>query len=456
MFDRFCVLLARLYPAEFSRAYSDEAVRLIRDRVRHERGVIPRIRLVIDLATDLLGIWLRSRPRHAMSYARIAGMPSFQVIEARRPRTEALAGGVLLSMLLFGGFALLFQPKTPPMRATNDRPSRTHAPVRGAGVDESASAAKIASSGRHQLVAVLADTVRHRYFDRTAGDRLADTLLARDKKGDYEAIPDDVKLAAQLNVDLQSASRGLGIPAGVFVADVVYSERPLPTGPPPPMTEDMRRRNRAALLAEHCLFEKVEMLPREIGYVKLNGFADPSICHETASHAMAAVNTARALIVDLRDNAGGIGDTALQIAGYVFDRPTFMFDPRAGSAVPPTTASPIPGNRLADKPVFVITSAATQSAAEYFVYNMKMLKRVTIVGERTAGHEHAGGFYRIDDHFGIGIQDAKPPASPYSIKGWEALGVEPDVQARRTDAFEVAKKLAESRVSVPIRKRSGP
>jgi len=38
-----------------------------------------------------------------------------------------------------------------------------------------------------------------------------------------------------------------------------------------------------------------------------------------------------------------------------------------------------------------------------------MLKRVTIVGERTAGHQHSGAFRRIDDHFGMGIQETPPP-----------------------------------------------
>ena len=142
---------------------------------------------------------------------------------------------------------------------------------------------------------------------------------------------------------------------------------------------------------------------------------------------MAAVNNADALIIDLRDNGGGMGETALQIAGYLFDRPAFLFDPRPHSPVPSHTASPIAGNTLADKAVYVLTSSRTQSAAEYFVYNLKMLKRVTIVGERTAGAMHAGAFHRIDDHFGMGIQETPPPDNPYPVKGWEVIGIEPDV-----------------------------
>ena len=86
------------------------------------------------------------------------------------------------------------------------------------------------------------------------------------------------------------------------------------------------------------------------------------------------------------------------------------------------------GNKLADKPVYVLTSSSTQSAAEYFVYNLKMLKRATVVGETTAGHQHSGAFHRINDHFGMGIQEGAPPDNPYAVKGWEVIGVEPDMK----------------------------
>jgi C-terminal processing protease CtpA/Prc len=253
-------------------------------------------------------------------------------------------------------------------------------------------------------------------------------------------------LAARINADIQTTSRALGIPAGVFVANVVYSARPLPTGPPPPATAEMRERHRAALLQQNCLFETVETLPHNIGYVKLNGFADVTACQETTGRAMASLDTADALIVDLRDNGGGFGDTALQIAGYLFDRPTYMYDPRPQSPVPARTASPVSGNNLVDKPVYLLTSSRTQSAAEYFVYNLKMLKRATVVGETTAGRQHSGAFHRIDDHFGIGIQEAAPPDNPYSVKGWEVIGIEPDVRVSATEAFDAARKLAEYRV----------
>ena len=444
MFETFCVLLLRLYPAGFQRAYGREAVQLMRDRARHERGFFVRIRLLLDLAIDLGVTSLHGFQSSKPLLAHIDGPPRFDVIHMHRPRPAALAVGMLTTILMFAAFTLLLQLEALP-NAPAHLGKRSGFAMPGAGSNRSARQVTAANpEARHKLIAAIAANLKQRYVDRAIGQQLADALLARDKKGEYESLDMGTNFAARINRDIQTTSRALGIPRGVFVADVVYSARPLPAGPPPPMTEQMRERDRAMLLQQNCLFERIETLPRNVGYMKLTGFADATACQETTARAMASLNDAAALIVDLQDDGGGFGETALQIAGYLFDHPTFMYDPRPDSPVPARTASPISGNKLADKPVYVLTSSRTQSAAEYFVYNLKMLKRATIVGETTAGHQHSGAFHRITDHFGMGIQEAAPPDNPFPVKGWEAIGIDPDVKVSRTEAFDRARKLAES------------
>ncbi|HVH86970.1 MAG TPA: S41 family peptidase, partial [Terriglobales bacterium] len=409
-----------------------------------ERGVFLRLRLLMDLAMDLFATSLHGWQLGMPLLGRIDAAPRFDIIEVHGPRPEALAAGMLTSLLMFASF-MLFQPKALP----NTRPQvggGFGSEMPGAPSNNSAQQAAAADpEARHKLIVAIAANLKQRYVNRVMGQQLADALLASEKNGEYESPDIGADLAARINTDIETTSRALGIPPGEFVADVVFSARPLPTGPPPRMTAEMRERNRATMLRQNCLFETIEILPPNVGYLKLNGFADATACQVTTSRAMASLNNAAALIIDLRDNGGGFGETALQIAGYLFDRPTYMYDPRPDSPVPTRTASPISGNKLADKPVYVLTSSRTQSAAEYFVYNLKMLKRATIVGETTAGHQHSGAFHRINDHFGIGIQEAAPPDNPYPVKGWEVIGVDPDVKVARTEAVEAARKLAESR-----------
>src|SRR6201985_3330105 len=99
---------------------------------------------------------------------------------------------------------------------------------------------------------------------------------------------------------------------------------------------------------------------------------------------MASLSHADAILFDLRDNRGGFPEMVMLIAAYLFDHPEYMYNPRENTTERSWTVSPVPGNRLADKPVYVLTSGRTASAAEHFSYDLKMLKRATLVGERTA------------------------------------------------------------------------
>jgi C-terminal processing protease CtpA/Prc len=155
---------------------------------------------------------------------------------------------------------------------------------------------------------------------------------------------------------------------------------------------------------------------------------------------MASLNNADAIIFDLRDNRGGTNMISL-IASYLFDHPEYMYSPREAPTEESWTRSPVPGNRLADKPVYILTSSSTWSAAECFSYDLKMLKRATLVGETTRGGAHAGVFHRIDDHFGMGIPEVRS-INPFGKADWEGIGVEPDVKVRAADALAVAVKLA--------------
>src|SRR5262249_49738165 len=97
--------------------------------------------------------------------------------------------------------------------------------------------------------------------------------------------------------------------------------------------------------------------------------------------------------------------------------------------------------RLGGKPVYVLTSKQTFSGAEEFCYNLKNLKRATLVGETTGGGAHPVRGQRIDEHFMIGVPFARA-INPISKTNWEGTGVEPDVQVAAADALRTAGKMA--------------
>jgi len=94
----------------------------------------------------------------------------------------------------------------------------------------------------------------------------------------------------------------------------------------------------------------------------------------------------------------------------------------------------------------VLTSKSTFSGAEEFTYNLKNLKRATIVGETTGGGAHPVAGHRIDNHFMIGVPFARA-VNPISKKNWEGTGVEPDISVKAADALEKAQELAATKLT---------
>ncbi len=93
----------------------------------------------------------------------------------------------------------------------------------------------------------------------------------------------------------------------------------------------------------------------------------------------------------------------------------------------------------------MLTSKRTFSGAEEFSYNLKNLKRATIIGETTGGGAHPVSGHRIDDHFMIGVPFARA-VNPISKTNWEGTGVEPDVKVPADEALDVAKKMAAEQI----------
>lgn len=213
------------------------------------------------------------------------------------------------------------------------------------------------------------------YFDQDVAQKTVDALLAHEQAGDYNAVTDGQAFADLLARHLIDASHDVH-----FTVEYTRNVFPDFSKPPPP---EAQARYQAAMEQANCTFEKVEIRPNNLGYIKLNSFPDVAACQSKAESIMKALNHVDALIFDLRDNRGGNGNMVVFLAGYLFDHPEYMFNARDPITVQTWTRSPVAGSLLVDKPVYILTSSRTYSAAEQFSYDLKMLKRATLVGETT-------------------------------------------------------------------------
>jgi retinol-binding protein 3 len=266
--------------------------------------------------------------------------------------------------------------------------------------------------------------------------KMEEAVRAHQKHGDYDSVTDGEMFAQRLASDLLAVSHDRHL-------NVNFSILRIPDQPPGP-NPDAAAQNRKRLEQSNCGFERVEVLPRNVGYLKFNGFFDPDICGPTVTAAISFLAHVDALIVDLRDNGGGSPKMVTFVASYLFDKPTHLndlFDRKSNQTTEYWTLTDLPGPRLADTPVYVLTSRRTFSGAEEFTYDLKNQQRATIVGEVTGGGAHPVAGHRIDDHFTIGVPGARA-INPITKTDWEGVGVEPDVKVPAADALTTAQKLA--------------
>ncbi|HYY94300.1 MAG TPA: S41 family peptidase [Pyrinomonadaceae bacterium] len=215
----------------------------------------------------------------------------------------------------------------------------------------------------------------------------------------------------------------------------VFKRRLLRTGWREPGVRAYERRMEFKVLADN------------IGYIAINDFDGKEI-NQAFEAKFDAIAQTSALIIDLRNNGGGSGSVAYRILATLADRPFAIFQIRSkdyigyfrssGGYAPswyvqntvPAGEWPPDGKRLYNRPVVVLTSAATGSSAEDFVVAFDFMKRGEIIGEPTGGSSGqpfyftlpGGGSARV-----CTIRDRYPDGREFI-----GLGVQPHVTVHPT------------------------
>ena len=318
---------------------------------------------------------------------------------------------------------------------------------------------------RRQLGDIIAHLIENLYVVPDAGKRIAAQVRAKFASGAYDAPDSPSQLAEALTRDL----REIGKDKHLYVRyDPASAGTPVLTPAAWDAERQRRRAERAArpddgdglmepdarqaemLRRLNNYFRRVERLDGNVGYLDLGGFAPGAAARETAAAAMAFLSNTDAVIVDLRRCPGGAGDMVDFLSSYFFGpEPRVlmkMYFRPTDSSVEDRTVANIPGRRMTTTDLYVLTSPATGSACEAFSYSLQQYGRAKIVGEPTAGAGYANSLEMIGAGFVLSVSVGRPE-HPRSGKGWEGVGVQPDIPAPAASALAFAHAEALKRLA---------
>jgi hypothetical protein len=296
------------------------------------------------------------------------------------------------------------------------------------------------------------------YYILPATSKAMSTLLETNlKNGNYRTLTDPSLLAARLEADLKT----------------VYPDKHLyisydPTFKDPSqgtkLKQEKSKEREKELIREkesNFSFTEVKILPRNIGYVRIDGFFTNNVeeAIPTVASAFKFLENTKFLILDLRYNGGGNPEMVRHVASYFFKDSVHLNDieERFGNKKVSSYTNPSSTRGISlEMPVFVLTGKRTFSGAEALSYSFRQINRAKLIGDTTAGGCHLTREFELKEGFVAEIPFARS-VNPYSKTNWEGTGVFPDIYAPTSEALKKAQEtihLEELRKTTDPRERS--
>jgi hypothetical protein len=207
---------------------------------------------------------------------------------------------------------------------------------------------------------------------------------------------------------------------------------------------------RQAQLRNYGISE-MKVLPGNLRYVAIDGFvwAGPNSA-EAYDVAMRFLKGGDAAIIDLRKNGGGSPAAVQYVISHFLpaNKPIVTFYMGSSPAEPHSTLPSVPAGSLAGKPLYVLISGRTASAAEEFTGHVYGYKLGELIGANTAGAGFRNTIFPVPGGFLLSVSVGRAVLASTG-KDWEGKGFAPATAVDPDKALDVAqlhamRKLAET------------
>jgi carboxyl-terminal processing protease len=189
--------------------------------------------------------------------------------------------------------------------------------------------------------------------------------------------------------------------------------------------------------------------PGQIGYLQITQFSERTGKEfETALEGLEQQGL-RALIIDLRNNPGGLLEAAIEVCDQFFDKDELIVYTQGRTPESRDNHYAHGGHRRRTYPVAILVNGGTASAAEIVAGAMRDTKRAVIVGEKTFGKGSVQSVIELDNGEGLRLTTARY-YTPSGLTIHEK-GIAPHVELEVSPDDEVRLRVqkARSEISAP-------
>jgi len=303
---------------------------------------------------------------------------------------------------------------------------------------------KLTQQDQKKILDKISILLEENYLFPDKGTEIGIYLQKRLNEQKYQEISNPELFAKQITLDLQQINHDRHLSL-VYDPERVKDLKTEKSQPSEEELKEIEQRRIEKQRRNNFGFRKVEILEGNVGYLDFHFFRSTDYAASTALGALSFLSNSDAIIIDLRNNYGGGASMYLLLISYFFDSDMVhlsdMINRRSESTQQFWTLPYVPGKRLPEVDLYILTSERTFSAAEEFAYDLQSLKRAFIVGEATGGGAHLTTRIVIDDNFYMFMPFAGS-RNPITNTNWEGVGVKPDLEVTEETALDTAYLLA--------------
>ena len=172
---------------------------------------------------------------------------------------------------------------------------------------------------------------------------------------------------------------------------------------------------------------RAKMLAKDIGLIKISNFQGSTSAETGRALTELRVAGARAIILDMRGNPGGLLDQAIDTSDLFIDQGTLVTTVKGGQRKPRRAER---GDGETDFPMAVLINSGSASASEIVAGALKNLDRAIVIGTRSFGKGSVQQLYRNE---GDGTM-LKLTVEQYLTPGdrsIQSVGIVPDIALQR-------------------------